>query len=178
MAAYKWQNIQRRIKTISNPIGVEVGVFRGELSVRLLQNIPELTLFMVDLWSPKTYCGKCDQSVSEIMRNEYEKNYIQNYEYVQEITEPFYERAIILQQDSLIAAAQFKNQYFDFVFLDAGHSHDDVKADIFAWYPKIKKGGWICGHDYNNFPGVNKAVDEIFKGKAEIDSDYTWFFRL
>ena len=52
---------------------------------------------------------------------------------------------------------------FNIVFIDAAHDYFNVKNDILAWYPKIKKGGFIGGHDYaGNFPGVNQAVEEIF----------------
>ncbi len=47
----------------------------------------------------------------------------------------------------------------DMVFLDAGHTEADIRADIRAWLPKCRK--LICGHDYsNNFPEVQKVVDE------------------
>ncbi len=48
------------------------------------------------------------------------------------------------------------------VFLDGDHEYEGVAADIEAWYPKTQK--LLCGHDYNHpdYPGVAKAVDEIF----------------
>ena len=54
----------------------------------------------------------------------------------------------------------------DFVFIDASHEYEHVKADILKWYPKVKNGGVLAGHDcYPNNPefgGVYKAVTEIF----------------
>jgi hypothetical protein len=48
------------------------------------------------------------------------------------------------------------------LFLLTHHiKYEDVKKDILAWYPKIKKGGFITGHDYTTFDGVKKAVDEL-----------------
>ena len=46
----------------------------------------------------------------------------------------------------------------DFVFLDAAHDYENVKEDILSWYPKVKVGGWLTGHDYflGHF-GVKKA---------------------
>lgn len=46
----------------------------------------------------------------------------------------------------------------DMVFIDAGHTYDEVKADIKAWLPKTKR--IICGHDYNE-ADVKRAVDEL-----------------
>ena len=65
-------------------------------------------------------------------------------------------------------AGQFKNNSVDFVFIDADHHYESVKKDILAWYPKVKEGGIISGHDFNiNAPlvaerDVQKAVEEIF----------------
>lgn len=53
---------------------------------------------------------------------------------------------------------------FDMVFLDAMHEYEDVKADIKRWWPRVRPGGVIAFHDYkhDNYPGVQKAVDEAF----------------
>ena len=62
------------------------------------------------------------------------------------------------------AAKFFTDGCLDLVFIDANHTYPFVKQDIQLWLPKIKKGGIICGHDYNDFMhvGVKQAVDEIF----------------
>ena len=66
---------------------------------------------------------------------------------------------------SLQAVKQFEDNSLDFIFIDASHEYQDVKEDIIAWLPKLKKGGILAGHDYypeQNTCGVKKAVDEIF----------------
>jgi predicted O-methyltransferase YrrM len=35
----------------------------------------------------------------------------------------------------------------DFLFIDADHSYEAVKADWSLWFPKVKKGGYIALHD-------------------------------
>lgn len=70
-----------------------------------------------------------------------------------------------LRTSSLDAASQFKDESLDFVYLDAAHDYESVKADIEAWLPKLKKGGTIAGDDYAlPWVGVMKAVDEAFDG--------------
>ena len=59
-----------------------------------------------------------------------------------------------------------KGMKFDMVFLDGGHQHEEVKDDIDAWLPLTRK--IICGHDYNVFPGVTRAVDERFEGRIGV----------
>ena len=67
-----------------------------------------------------------------------------------------------LKISSVEAAKYFENGSVDFVFIDASHEYQDVKDDILAWLPKLKKGGTLAGHDYDVvlFPGVIKAAIE------------------
>jgi len=70
----------------------------------------------------------------------------------------------------------------DFAFIDANHSYEGASADAAAWFPKVKPGGWLCGHDYGNPRwGVQRAVDE-FAAKihlpVETDEDRTWFIQV
>ena len=67
---------------------------------------------------------------------------------------------------SLESAKLYPDRSLDFVFIDASHEYEDVKQDILSWYPKIKKGGYIAGHDYTTFDGVQKAVNEIIIHKG------------
>jgi len=55
--------------------------------------------------------------------------------------------ATVTKSDSAEAAKLYKDKSVDFVFIDADHSYQAVKKDIFAWLPKIRKGGFIGGHD-------------------------------
>jgi cephalosporin hydroxylase len=54
----------------------------------------------------------------------------------------------LLKMDSLDAAITFPNESLWFVFLDGSHNREDVAAEVKAWMPKIKPGGFLAGHDY------------------------------
>lgn len=62
---------------------------------------------------------------------------------------------------SIEAAALFPDASCDVVWIDADHSYEAVKADIAAWLPKVKVGGYLGGDDWA-FRGVRAAVSETF----------------
>ena len=82
-------------------------------------------------------------------------------------------RAFIRRNFTRHAAKEFRNQFLDFVFIDASHDYDSVLEDIKIWAPKVRKGGLISGHDIND-PEVKKAVDEVFKN-YKIGPDNIWY---
>lgn len=61
-------------------------------------------------------------------------------------------------------AARLLHDDYDFIFLDAMHTYEDVKADIERWWPRVREGGVMAFHDYGHwdFPGVEQAVNERF----------------
>ncbi len=67
----------------------------------------------------------------------------------------------VAKSDSVAMSRTFADASLDFVFIDGDHSYPAVCADIDAWLPKIKPGGWIGGHDYDRI-GVERAVLERF----------------
>ncbi len=62
---------------------------------------------------------------------------------------------------SEIAAGDFADGSLDAVFIDADHHEDAVKADIEAWWPKVKRGGILAGHDIDE-SGVKAGVASVF----------------
>lgn len=75
----------------------------------------------------------------------------------------------VLWMASEAAAPQVEDEWADFVFIDAGHSYLAAKADIAAWRPKVRPGGFLMGHDYHpKFPGVIRAVDEAYPYAAKL----------
>lgn len=75
----------------------------------------------------------------------------------------------------------FQDESIDFVFIDGNHSYEGVTRDIKDWWPKIKKGGIIAGHDYQyEWEGavdVVKAVDEYFPEATILLDQESWFFQ-
>jgi hypothetical protein len=81
----------------------------------------------------------------------------------------------VVISDSISASRLFGDASLDWVHLDARHDYASVKADIEAWLPKIRKGGWLSGDDYDEqkWPDVVKAVGDVLPG-AEPWSKLQW----
>jgi hypothetical protein len=54
-----------------------------------------------------------------------------------------------------------EDESLDFVYIDGDHSFDAVMLDLILWSRKVRKGGFVGGHDYYRFrnAGVVPAVD-------------------
>jgi len=63
--------------------------------------------------------------------------------------------------DSFTASKEFPDNHAFFVFIDASHDYESVKADIEAWLPKVKKGGYLAGHDWHHEPIKRAVADTI-----------------
>ena len=66
---------------------------------------------------------------------------------------------------SEIASYVMQAQMFDIVYIDADHSYTSVMQDIGYWSPKVKNGGYLCGHDCDGY--YSKYTPEQ---KADIDN--------
>ena len=160
--------------------GVEVGTFKAEFSKFILDNWNG-TLYMVDVWRPLG-----DEYLDSSNHGNYQN---QIYSNAMENLQGFEDRGIMIRANSQKASEIFQDESLDFVYIDANHAYDFVVDDINYWYSKVKKGGYLWGHDYisldwyndpNFLPnqkdkhiyskdfyhgvfGVNPAVDEFCK---------------
>ncbi len=135
--------------------GAELGLSSGRTFLHLLKHVPNLTLIGVDLWAaqpgnpgPEDYVGWPHE---------------ENESRVREGAKEFGERAIIYKMRTDDAAALVPDGSLDFIFIDADHSAQAVRRDIKLWSPKVRKGGWICGHDID-WSSVHEVVEELLPG--------------
>lgn len=160
-------------------IGVELGVFEGTLSKALLKSIPTLTLYMVDRW--RTYDRReIERTPNSRMPKRPQEYFDSARQAATKVASKFGNRAMIVDASTLDAVPRVPDA-LDFVFVDADHSYEGCKADILAWIPKIRAGGWMFGHDYGSdriHPDVRRAVDEIFGDRVEVDADHVWAVQM
>ena len=74
----------------------------------------------------------------------------------------FADQVQLIISDSVRASRLFTDESVAWVHLDARHDYVSVCEDIDAWRPKVRRGGWLTGDDYDQWqwPGVVRAVSE------------------
>jgi predicted O-methyltransferase YrrM len=65
----------------------------------------------------------------------------------------------------------------DAIYIDAGHSEDEVYADLVLYYALLRPGGVVFGDDYHHtWPGVVAAVNRFaFEQKLVMNTDAAKF---
>jgi hypothetical protein len=158
-------------------VGVEVGVYKGHLSGRLLAANARLFLHMVDPWKESTE-GDSYTTTDDHIARATQAEHDANMRAALESVKPFAGRYKVHRMTSEEASKLFDDASLDFVFIDGDHSYEGCSLDIRCWWPKLKPGGLLSGHDYRderNY-GVKRAVHE-FLGERELrlGLNYTWF---
>ena len=118
--------------------------------------------------------------------------------------ENFDDYVTVMISESSKASKFFEDTSMDLIFIDGGHTYTRVKVDIETWYPKVKPGGIISGHDCeclmkdlknkdlaysacdkdNNYTveegwihyGVVRAVSELVPDAIVINGSVVWYF--
>jgi hypothetical protein len=159
-------NFQHYLHLIGARVGAEIGVQKGIFSEHLLANWPG-KLHLVDIWAHQE-SGYVDYANVDSDRQE--EHYLETLCRV----ERFGERALVIKEYSVLAADMFKDNELCFVYLDANHSFEGCMEDLEAWFPKVRPGGLIAGHDFIDLeePGliiqVKKAVTRFVGGRWPI----------
>lgn len=117
-------------------VGAEIGVERGLYSKVLLDSAPGLHLILVDPWL--AYQGYREHVSQEKLDR-----------FLVETEQLLSGRDFEVRRGfSVDVAKEVPDESLDFVYIDGNHEFSHVVADIAAWYPKVKKGGIIAGHDF------------------------------
>jgi hypothetical protein len=141
---------------------IEVGSWKGRSTKELLKSCKG-TVYAVDHWKGT----ESDTSILGTFLTDVYQEFMNNVGH--------YPNLKVLKGYSKEISNQFNGKKVDMVFIDAGHTYEDCKADIEAWFPKCLK--IMAGHDYSgNFSGVIKAVSEKFRKVNVVDS--VWWVEL
>lgn len=91
-----------------------------------------------------------------------------------EVQAKYSTRLTIINKTSDNAIASIHGLY-DFVWVDGDHATEQVRRDILNYWPLVRVGGVMGGHDYNLVHGVMPAVDDIFKNAVNLAEDGVWW---
>ncbi|GAI04063.1 unnamed protein product [marine sediment metagenome] len=143
-------------------VGVEIGVQLGKNAESMLQILNIKKLYLID---PYIHYKKNIHHIAQNFPSQLTRA-------IQKLS-PFKDKIVWVKKKSSDALNSIPDN-LDFVYIDGNHTYPYVKADIENYWPKIKKGGVLAGHDYflntllirGRVVGgleVKKAVDEFVK---------------
>lgn len=136
-------------------VGVEIGMAFGGHSDAMLRQTQLEKLYGVDPY--KHFDGYDDPM--NLPQSEYDVL----HEFTVARLAKYGARFELIREVSELAAARIEGP-LDFVYIDAVHTYEGVLDELKLWFPKIRNGGIVAGHDDGliNFPGVKAALDEFF----------------
>lgn len=170
---YRWKTIERFVKENNWSVGVELGVWKGETFKYLIQNCPNLVLTGIDLYAPQPENNGPEKWTPG--ENGHEWSHDHYYNDLIKFSSAYPNRAKIIKNYTTEAAKEFEDESIDFVFIDADHGYEGCLRDIVSWTPKVKKGGYVIGHDIH-FPTVKQAVTEHFgENSWNVEDDFVWW---
>lgn len=141
------------IKQYNLKRGCEVGVLFGTQSVAILQESNIEHLYCVDPF--KSY-----EEHNNLVGGFSQPDFDVLHKLVELRLGQYPSRATVIREPSPQASVHIPNHSLDFVYIDGDHSKDAVAADLEAWYPKVRSGGFIIGDDYcGGWKSVIAAVD-------------------
>jgi hypothetical protein len=148
---------------------VEVGAWKGRssafMAVEIANSGKKIQFDCVDTWKgdPNEQGHMEDEHVRD---GKLYEHFLDNMKPVEGYYKP-------VRASSTDAANLYEDSSLDFVFIDAAHDYDNVTADIAAWFPKVKEGGVIGGHDWGH-PPVARAVQDSL---TDIAVEYGCWFK-
>lgn len=142
----RFKDIPRLFRELGFKKGAEIGVHEGSYARWLLKGIPGLHLIGVDLW--ESYRGYKDFNKNNLheAKLKAEKN-VEGFD------------CELIQGWSNEVADQIPDGSLDFVFIDGNHAYEWVVWDMYKWIPKVRKGGIVYGHDYDDYSNNSRRFE-------------------
>jgi hypothetical protein len=155
-----------------NMVTAEVGVWQGETLIHYANLIKKLNgkVYAID-WFKGNLENTAERSPTGGARHAFAKSATKSAKIELNLCHNLKvvgasEHIEILRGDSVEMSKHIADNSLDLCFIDADHSYKGVKRDIEAYYPKVKEGGIICGHDCLDINLANTFTQE------QIDATY------
>ena len=148
---------------------LEVGSWEGKNMKRIVNNSPGL----IKTWCIDPYKAIKTKDPSHIYQ-ESQTHFDKTFEEAKRRNPT----TIFIKDTSVRSAKLFKDESIDIVFIDAEHTYTALKQDLYAWLPKVKRGGTLSGHDFGpRFNCIIKAVIEEFGTKFTLHNGKVWSYK-
>ena len=157
------------IRIPKDSIGAELGVWRGDSSVKFLNNAKHIHL--VDSWSTipyensdefgnyQAYLDRYSILVKSNNPEDFQKYYDKIYN---SVVERFKNSPVTIYRMSTKEWFESFKEKLDWIYVDASHSFEGCYYDLINAVKFIKPGGTFFGDDYGDKkPNVKKAVDKF-----------------
>jgi predicted O-methyltransferase YrrM len=133
-------------------IAVEIGTFLGKSTCYFAQQLKESGKKI------KFYaCDIFDGSQAPFMPPEWKKPFYDTF--LDNIQKQEVSDFIIpLKGNSLDFAKDFEDNSISFLYIDDDHREPHFSKEINLWYPKVKQGGIMAGHDFHVYPEIKEAI--------------------
>jgi hypothetical protein len=129
--------------------GVEVGVSQGNFAAEILTEWKSCKTYkLIDLWAhQENYID-----VSNVKNSEF----IEFFNRTKMTLKPWQNITEYYRMYSTEAAKQIQTESLDFAYIDARHDYCGVMEDLEAYWPLVKPGGIMAGHDYHSNDEVKR----------------------
>lgn len=139
-----------------------------------------LHMATVAYWKPTIYC--VDPWVSYDQLASHQQDFDRVYrQFLSNVVQAGLEEQIVpVRKPSPEAAVHFEDESVQLIYIDGYHSRAAVRSDILAWWPKLQRGGIMCGDDIL-WPGVRSGIEDAcsFLGRdVKIETHEEHFWRL
>lgn len=125
-----------------NATFVEIGTWTGDFAEELLKYTKCKKLYCVD-----PYRHFENDEYPDSMNTLTQGDFDNVFENTKSRLSKYGDRVEFIRDLSVDAAQKFADETVDFAYIDGNHDFAYVDADIKAWFPKIRKGGYLCGDD-------------------------------
>jgi Methyltransferase domain len=143
---------------------IEVGVFVGDFAAVLAELAYPNRLWLIDPFKGRLCSGDADGTNLRVVDGE------SAYGIVCDRFVDSNHVTIIRESSPSALDTHFEDGSVDVVYLDGDHTYEGCRADLDVAWRKLRRGGWLMGHDYMRNPdrnpyeytfGVRRAVEEF-----------------
>ncbi|CAN5502433.1 hypothetical protein BH11PSE9_BH11PSE9_14670 [soil metagenome] len=140
-------------------VTAELGVDHAVFSEEILRVTQPQTLHLVDLWNSDRYHDGLFEGTKAKFAGAISAGQVR-----------------IHRRNSIQAAADFEDDYFDWIYVDTDHSYETTARELRSYAAKVKQGGIIAGHDYSMGNWISSYRYGVIEALHEFCVEENWEF--